>query len=180
MAPRDDDGDRPKKSWKEIDQMRDGSSRGRGDKARPGESRRQNSSEYRSYKSQLNRLFDGGGLPDALKEKLGDDDEFLEQAKARKAARDAILKARTAKDVHVALAAFREAHGFPEHEEVLAKLLDLEDEDVILETIQTIDRLLGEGQLSKASSLKARLKTVHMMIDEPEIQDAAKALLRKL
>ncbi len=180
MAPRGDDDDRPKKSWKEIDQMRDGSSRRRRDKPDVGTSRRQQSNEYRSYKSQLNKMFDGGGLPDALKDQLDDGDAFVEEAKARKAARDAILAARTAVDVLAALAAHREAHGFPEDEEVLAKLLDLEDEETVMEAIQTIERLAGEGQLARASSLKARLKTVQMMIDEPEIQDAARALLRKL
>ena len=52
-----------------------------------------NSQAYRSYKTQLNKLFDGGAeLPDALKEKL-QDSGMVEQAKAKKGATDKLLEA---------------------------------------------------------------------------------------
>jgi hypothetical protein len=177
MTPRNEDDDRPTKSWREIDKMRDSSQR-RERRSQDGPSRQQRSSEYRSYKTQLNKLFDGGALPAALKDKL--DDGFMDEARERKQAQGEILAAGSSADVLGALARYREAHGFPADEEVLAKLLDLDDEGVLMEAIQTIDRLHGEGGLTRSSSLKARLKTVQTMIDEPEIQEAAQALLRKL
>jgi hypothetical protein len=173
-----DNEDRPKKSWREIDKQRDGSVHRKEDRPAPDPSRRPRSAEYRSYKSQLNRLFDGGALPEALQEKL--DDSMMDEVKKRKAGLDAVKTAASPKQVRAALTAFRQSFGFPEDEEVLARLLDLQDEDVVLETILTLDRLREEGRLKRAGSLKGRLKTVQMTMDEPDIQNAARALVKKL
>ncbi|OGR10367.1 MAG: hypothetical protein A2341_22895 [Deltaproteobacteria bacterium RIFOXYB12_FULL_58_9] len=175
MTP--DDDERPKKSWREIDQQRDGSSQRRSD-PKPEQSKRERTSEYRSYKAQLNRLFEGGAMPDALKERL--DDGMMAEKKKRQEGIDAIKTATTPKAMLAALGLYEDAHGFPEDEMVLAKLLDLTDEQVVLKAVRTIDRLLGEERLKKSSSFKARLQTVQMIIDDPDVQDEAKALLRKL
>ncbi len=63
-------------------------------------------------------------------------------------------------------------------EEELAKLLEGSDETVVLQALQAL--LALQGPLKRAASLKARLKTVQMTLDDPEIQAAVKALLVKL
>ena len=65
MPRRDDDGggDRPRKSWREIDKARDSSRGGRSSGERPGSRERlERSQAYRDYKSNLDRFFEGFGF----------------------------------------------------------------------------------------------------------------------
>ncbi len=180
MAPERYDNDRPKKSWSEIDKARDKSAhRAEGAGGSHSEERLQRSQAYRNYKTQLNKLFDGGALPEALKSKL-DEAGVGADAKRKKAAEQAILAATKPSEVRAALEAHKGDHGFPDNEEVLGKLLDLEDAAVALEAITTIARLHAEGGLKRASSLRARLKTAQMTIDSAKVQQAARDLLAKL
>lgn len=176
MASSDDD--RPKKSWRELDQMRDKSSHRKESGGGGRRSRTEQSAEYRAYKTQLNRLFEGGAVPDALKTKLGD--ATPKEVKEKKNALRAIIDAQHPRDVLALLKEFRRSFGFPEEEEALMKLLDVSDEDVVLEALQTIARLLQEGRLKRGASLKARIKTAQMTIDDPRVQEAAKSLLGSL
>jgi hypothetical protein len=180
MAGNDDD--KPKRSWREIDAMRDKSGhRKEGGGGSGGGSRQklERSQAYRSYKTQLNKLFDGGGLPDALKAKL-EDKGIGTDAKRRRELAQAVVAASGPTAIRAALAEYRAAFGAPDEEDVLARLLELEDDAVVLETLATIDRLHGEGTLKRGSSLKARVKTVQMTLDSPRVVDAARALLAKL
>ena len=176
-----DDEDRPRKSWREIDAQRGRSSHhGSSDQSKRAEQRRQSSQAYRSYKSQLNKLFEGGAVPDALKSKLDGDGISQKKAMQKKALQD-VLDAKSAKERAKALNRYREAYAFPQDEEVLAKLLELEDEpEIVVEALQTIGRLKDEGLLKRASSLKARIKTAQMTIDDDDVHAEAKALLQKL
>jgi hypothetical protein len=175
------DDDKPKRSWREIDQMRDKSAHRREDRPAGGvaQQRLERSQAYRAYKTQLNRLFDGGALPDALKSKLEDKGVGVE-AKRKKELASAILSATSPSAQRAALAAYRVEAGFPDGEEVLAKLLDLDDEALVLETLAAIDQLHAQGGLKRASSLKARVKTAQMTLDSPRVTEAARALLAKL
>lgn len=176
----DGDDDKPKRSWREIDAMRDKSAH-RSEKPAGGiaPDRLSRSQAYRSYKTQLNKLFAGGDLPEALKSKIADKG-VGDEAKRKRELTQALLGAGSAADVRAALAQYREAFGPPEDEEVLAKLLDLDDAAIALETLTTIDRLHGEARLKRAGSLKARIKTAQMTSDSGRVQEAAKALLAKL
>jgi hypothetical protein len=179
-----DDDDKPKRSWSEIDKMRDRSTHRREPGAGGGGGGRgrnlENTQAYRSYKTQLNKLFDGGGLPEALKSKLEEKGVGLE-AKRKKELASALSSALAPAAIRTALAAYRaEVGAFPDEEEALGKLLELEDVPVLLETIATLDRLHGEGTLKRGASLKARLKTAQMTVDSPKVTEACRALLGKL
>ena len=182
MSPeRDDDRERPKKSWREIDQMRDGSAHRKEERPQGGPARRTETSQaYRAYKSQLNKLFDGGGaLPDAMKKQL-EEKGVAQDASRKKIMTDAVIHGTTPEAVIEALEAFKAEYTFPENEEALSRLLDLTDESVLLETIRTIARLKTAGRLKRGNALKARLKTVEMTVDAPEVQLAARELVRAL
>jgi hypothetical protein len=174
--------DRPKKSWREIDSQRDKSTHrpggaGGGGGQRP--ERLERSQAYRSYKTQLNKLFDGGALPEALKSKL-EDSGVAADAKRKKELTQAVLSAGKPKDVRAALAELKAAFGFPEDEELLGKLLDLDDEAIALEAMGVIEKLRAAGQLKRGQSLKARIRTAQMTIDSAKVQQAARELLGKL
>ena len=174
------DDDKPKKSWREIDSAKDKSSHRKeegGSGNRPG--RVERSQAYRAYKTQLNKLFDGGGLPDALKNKL-EEAGVGSSKKRKKDCVSAILASKNLKAVQEALETNRQEFGFPDDEEVLAKLLEQDNIKIVLETLAMIETLQAEGHLKRGSSLKARIKTAQMMLDSPKVNEAALALLAKL
>lgn len=174
-----EDNRRGKKSFSERDkELRE--RKYKGDHDTPGASRQQRSHEYRSYKNQLNKIFDGGGLPAALKEKL-EGTEVGQKSKAKKEQLKAIKEAAAPRAILAAYRSYRESHDFPEDEEVLAKLLELEDEpSIVVEALEQIDALHAEGRLKRASSLKMRIKSAQMTIDDDDVWAAAGALLKKL
>ena len=173
------DDDRPKKSWREIDSGRNKSAhRSGGGGSKPD--RMANSQAYRSYKTQLNKLFDGGAeLPDALKEKL-QDSGLVEAAKAKKAATQAVLEAMSPRKLRKTFKEFRADYGFPEDAPFLNKLLESDDEDLLIETLETIERLVAAGELKAGSAMQARIKSAMIMVDAPEVQTLGNALLKKL
>jgi hypothetical protein len=173
--------EREKKSWREIDQARDGSQHRKEPRSAGGPAPRgENSQAYRSYKSQLNKLFDGGGaLPEVLQKQL-EEKGVAGDASRKRTLTDAIVNGGTPKDVVAALEAYRAEYGFPINEEALAKLLDLTDESILLEVIKTITMLKEGSRLKRANALKARLKTVEMTVDAPDVQALARDLARKL
>ena len=174
------DDDRPKKSWREIDQAKDSSKHHQVDRvANFKDERAQRSGAYRQYKSQLEKVFSGEGLPEALKEKLAETG-VGKKAQEKKEGLQAILAAKTPRTLKKTLKEFKEEHGFPEDEEVLAKLLDLSNERLVEETLDTLLRLEAENALKRARSLKGRLNTVKITMDAPSILKKVDALLGKL
>ena len=173
------DDDRPKKSWSEIDAARNKSAHhGGGGGSKPD--RMANSQAYRSYKTQLNKLFDGGAeLPDALKEKL-QDSGMVEAAKAKKAATEKVMEAMSPRKLRKAFKAYRAEYGFPEEPSMLNKLLESDDEDLLVEVMETVDRLFAADELKVGPALKARIKSAMILVDAPEVQTLGNALLKKL
>jgi hypothetical protein len=82
--------DRP--SWKEIDRMRDGSSKRRKRSEKDGKVLREHSTRYDKYKDDLNRLFDQGLAGELLKT------QDRKDAKSDKARAEAEKKTQKAKD----------------------------------------------------------------------------------
>ena len=173
------DDDRPKKSWREIDSAKDKSSHRKEEGGGHRPERALRSQAYRAYKTQLNKLFDGGSLPDALKNKL-EEAGVGSSKKRKKACVSAILEAKNLKAVQEALEDHRQEFGFPDDEEVLAKLLEQDSSKIVLDTLAMIETLLAESRLKRGSSLKARIKTAQMMLDSPKVNEAALALLAKM
>ena len=174
-----DDDDRPKRSWREIDQKKDTSSH------RPGsqkEDKRVHTSQaYRSYKTQLNKLFDGKGvLPDALKSKLEDTDVSIANKKRREAA-DIVLAADRPRKIRKLFKTYQDEFGFPHNdEELLVKLLETDDEDIIIEALTALGTLLDEGELRRGSSLKGRIQTAQISVDAPAVRELGDAIIKRL
>jgi hypothetical protein len=203
---RDDRGDRPQKTWRERDAMRSGT---RPDSGRTG-GLNPTSQAYRSYKSQLNKLFDGGALPSALQ--LGAPGSAPNPAGAsgptadpagtpgasgpsattpaqgpdmtgrlvRAQAQTTLEEAKTPKALRKALVTYTAAHGFPTDEGTLHRLLDLDDESVLLSAIESLQELHAKKALKRPTAARARLQTVVLSCDAPDVQAAAKALLQLL
>ncbi|HUB07954.1 MAG TPA: hypothetical protein VMB50_13165, partial [Myxococcales bacterium] len=69
MPRSSDDGDRPKRSWREIDKTRDKSSHTRTSSDRDRE-RFERTTAYSRYKQNLEKVFSGGELSDAMRDRL--------------------------------------------------------------------------------------------------------------
>ena len=174
---RDGDDDRPRKSWRDLDRQRDRSTHRREERpAGAGGKPLDRSQAYRAYKSQLDKLFDGGALPDALRDKLAEAGVGAD-AKRKKEALERLL---SAADLKAELETYAAAFGFPEDEAALARLLDLGDERIALDALRTIARLRDEGRVKRGASFKARIRTAQMTIDSPALHALARELLDKL
>lgn len=164
-----------RKSWRERDASKD-RSKHRDGPAQGGRPAKKESQAYRAYKSELNKIFEGGGLPEHLKEQLGET-ELGKKSAQEKAARDALMAELKPRKFLKAFRAYRADFGFPSDNDLLGRLLDTDDEELVLETMEHIETLHGEGSLKRASALKARIKSALIAIDDPEVQSKGKSLL---
>ncbi len=177
MTPADND-DREKRSWREIDAMRDKSHQRAGAGPSRGTRPIERTQAYRAYKTELGKLFDGGGLPEALKSKLESAGVGLvDNAKRKKELTKALLDAHGSAAVRACLAQYREAYGEPDREDVLAKLLETDDEAMVLTALTAAAKLQSAGSLKRSASLKARIKTAEMTMDAAKITALAKEIL---
>lgn len=176
MARRDDDGydDRPKRSWSEIDKRRDGA---RSSTSQPAAREKlQKSPQYSRYKSAADKFFSGDLMPEAIAERI----DPTGQGKAR---REALKKVNDADDFKTFATLAKEYvndWGMPEDPYLLDRLLGHPNDGLVLKTLEEIHRRLDEGSFKAPKTLSQRLKSIELGSDEPDVQDAAKALAVRL
>ena len=133
--------DRPKRSWREIDQAKEKARPRRDDRERARESASRSSS-YSRYKSQLDQLFKPGGaqLPDHIRSQLGPESESSQQ---RRALADA-LKASPSDET---LAAYLDAgQALPDDARVLMSLLGGKDESLMRPVLEKLLDVVESGR----------------------------------
>ena len=153
--------DKPKKSWREIDKMRDRGGSSKRD-ARDRE-KFESSTGYTKYKTNLDRLFSGGlaGAPP----------EQDEEQKKLYAIEDP-------KAFYAAATEFLKSHPLPEDPRVLDRLLTHPDEDVQDKALTRLEELHKAGTLKVPPALSQRLASVEIDSGDPRIRKRA-AELRK-
>jgi hypothetical protein len=155
---RDDErGERPRRSWREIDKLRDGTS-GRRDEPRPrgaaAEARAKSATQ--AYLKRAGELFQGKG---------GAEGERL--ARAVREAQGAELAA--------ACAAYRGALGVPQDPGLLARFLDSSERAHVIDALRALDAVRGRGG-ALGPGLQSQLRLLAQHADD-EIAEAAEALL---
>lgn len=174
MAGRDDDWDKPKKSWSEIDKMRDGKRSG---SAPPADrARLERSGTYSRYKSAADSFFSGELMPESLKEKLDPTGE----AGARM---DALRKLKTADDTadfNRLASEYLDKYETPEDPYLLDRMLAHPETPVVLQSLEKLIQLADDGELVPPKSLAQRLRSLELTADDYDVQDEAKRLARKL
>jgi hypothetical protein len=177
MPSRDDYDDRPKRSWSEIDKMRDGKrSSSRSSDGGGNRSQLERSGTYSRYKSAADKFFSGELIPDALREKVDPTGEG-------KARQDALKKLKDADDFKQFVQLAKEyvaAHGMPEDPYLLDRLLSHPSDDIVLKALNRITELVAAGEFKVPKSLGQRLKSLELSSDSPDVQDTAKALEKEL
>ena len=168
----DDDRPKQKKSWREIDKMRDHGGGSRRD-ARDREKFEQ-STGYTKYKTNLDRLFSGGSaqLPDHLREKV--DPAVVErQEEAKK-----LYAIEDPKAFYAAATEFLKKNELPDDPRLLDRLLTHPDEEVQEKALSRLEELHRAGTLKVPPALTQRLASVEIDSGDPKIRKRA-AELRK-
>ena len=163
----DDDRPRQKKSWREIDKMRDhsgGSSR-RDSRERESFER---STGYTKYKTNLERLFSGGApLPEHLQEGGEGDEE-----------RKKLFAIEDTKAFYAAASEYLKKNQIPDDPRLLDRLLGHPDEGVVEQSLGRLEELHKAGTLKAPPALYNRLGSVEIDSGDPKIRRRA-AELRK-
>ena len=169
----DDDRPRQKKSWREIDKMRDrsgGSSR-RDQRDRDSFER---STGYTKYKTNLERLFSGGApLPDHLKGKLDGDEQRDEERKKLFAIEDS-------KAFYAAASEYLKKNAVPDDPRLLDRLLGHPDEAIVEQSLARLEELHKAGTLKAPPALRDRLASVEIETGDPQVRKRAAELRKAL
>ena len=176
--PRDND-DRPRRSWSEIDKMRDGSRSagnrggGRGGVSKKGELRGQAAERY---KAQLNSIFSGGGVPDEIM-RNAPGLEGLGKTEGHERL-DAVRKATSPKDIQKAVDALLAEQDLPREPDVLIKVLA---HPRARGAEQALNKLLeyieASGKPENARLFKTKLQTLKLTADDDDVSELCDKIL---
>jgi hypothetical protein len=155
----DDDREREKKSWREIDQLRDGGHHREPKTYREKKKAYDEQRELSEHKAALEKLFTDGP-------------QDKEQARYLKAIREAKDK----KALVSATASHEKKYGMPKDWDTLLRLLDHPEARVVIEVMELL-RLRAPNRLPEEREyLKGHLKVLKMTTRDPDIEEKAEAL----
>jgi hypothetical protein len=170
----DDDSPRPKKSWREIDKMRDRGGPSRRDSK--DRERFENSTGYTKYKTNLERLFSGGGagLPDHLRPEQ--DPAEVQRDEERKK----LFAIEDPKAFYAAATEYLSKHEMPDDPRILDRLLGHPDESILEKALARLEELHKAGTLKAPPALRNRLSSVEIESGDPSIRRRATELRKSL
>jgi hypothetical protein len=182
-VPEDDDRDRPRKSWREIDAQRDRSNHSAGRDRRDDRPRKSQPSQ-KTYRAALDRLFESGGLGKLLEKQSGPqpaapaDEAADTRARLMARVRDALGPDDVTKAVDAYLAKFTTP---PEDFEFLGTMLQHRAAPRVAEAMEALRGLLDRGLKPKRPrAIAAQLRMIEEVGDDPELTRAAAELRRRL
>ena len=162
MTGEDDRGERPRRSWSEIDRLRD-QPRGRRDERAsrgPADSARARDAAQQYLKKLDRTLFAKGAGGASEADRLATD------------GREALGTPRLAAACH----AYLDAVGPPVEAPLVAAFLDAPDRDLRLAALASLREALGAGGLALTTGLRAQLRSLAEGLDD-ELAEAAEAAL---
>jgi hypothetical protein len=206
----DRDGDRPKKSWREVDARRDRSSSGSSSSSgarreEGGHSRSAADRASRQYRAALEALFDKGGVG-KVAEKLGASSlaPTSNQAQAtptpaagtpvaprstapipaadaaKQALRKKVLEAIGRDAITRAADKYLKEHPLPEDWELLEQIVEHRDDDRVREVLATLGTMLDRERPKRSRVLGAKLRFIEETSDDRELRALAAAVRARL
>ena len=195
--PDNDERERPKKSWREVDAQRDRSAhttRSERDRERERSGKRGKPST-KSYKAALDKLFESGGIARLLDEaaarggdipggaagaKGGAGNDAQVDTRARLAAR--VRDALGPDEVTKAVDAYLAKYGRPPEEfDFLGPMLQHRDGERVAEAMVAIGALLDTGlKPRRPRAIAALLRTIEEVGDDPDLRRQAHDLWRRV
>lgn len=174
-----DNDERPRRSWREIDQMRDSKRSGGGGRSRGGGLSR--SGELRGqaaerYKGQLDRIFSGGGLPDEI---IRNAPGLSELSKSESGERlDVLRAATTSKEIEKAVDDILQHDSLPRDADLLAKVLGHPRAKGAVPALELLlDIVQNDGQPENARLLKSKLQTLKLTADDDDVAELVDQLV---
>jgi uncharacterized protein (UPF0147 family) len=182
---RDYDNDRPKRSWKEIDQAKDGTRHRQADNRQlPKHKQASADSASKVYKSKLDSFFDGdedAKIPANARKLIGSLKDTSDEGKNRLKALNAIKEAGTSSAADKAVAAYLKKWELPLDYALLGQVLMCDDEEYVEQALETLEEMFAGKQVPKRTEvLEQRLRRVKNLADDEELQDRAGELIRGL
>ena len=176
MPRSNDDGDKPRRTWREIDKNRGKSSHTRTSSDRDRD-RFEKSSAYSRYKQNLDKVFSGGELSDAMRDRL----DPTGTGKARDALLKNVREAEDSKQFADAIDALLAQGEFPDDPYLLDRALEHPKAAVVLKALDQLALLSSDGKMKKPpASLKQRLASLELTHDDGAVQEQAQLLAKKL
>jgi hypothetical protein len=162
MSERDDDRERERPSWRELDKMRDRSRHTRPERREPTSRKARATSQAakQAYIKKLDEKLFGGKTP------------------GRKAA-DALREARGTRGFPDACDAYVAEHGFPDAADLLLLFLDHENSEVVIKAMERLSVHAREKRVD-ADALAKALRRVKVLTDDPDVESRAEELLSAL
>jgi hypothetical protein len=173
----DDERERPKRSWREIDQMRDGSG-GYKRAPLPNAGKTLKGGAAKRYRSQLDRMFSGGGIPEEVKRQAPSIGHV--EKSARQQLLDDVVKATAPDEIGRAVDALLAAEPMPEDPDLLAKILAHPKGAHASEAVSALLEVLERGRPANARLLKSRVQSLKLTLEDPEFDDLADCALALL
>jgi len=169
----DDDRPRQKRSWREIDKMRD-----RGGPTRRDQRDRdsfERSTGYTKYKTNLERLFSGGApLPEHLRGKGGEPNEEGDEERKK------LFAIEDPKAFYAAATDYLKKNDMPADPRLLDRLLGHPDEDTVDKALSRLEEMHKAGTLKAPPALRNRLASVEIETGDPKIRRRAAELRKAL
>ncbi|MBW2731102.1 MAG: hypothetical protein JRH20_01845 [Deltaproteobacteria bacterium] len=169
--------DRERRSWKDIDRMRDGSSR-----REPRSERYPRSQKgQKSYRAALDRAFNSGKIGALIKEQTEEEGtEKTPDDASRIKLLHAISTAEDRASITKAVDAYLEKYELPDDANVLAKAVHHRKAGIQLTAMQKLNALLDTEKPKRVRALVGQLKMIRDMADEREMEELADRLIDRL
>ncbi len=151
-----------KRSWKEIDQLRDGSRRGDNDRPRGRAAEARSEQATQSYLKEIDKLFSSTG---------------------RSAEADALVKrlrdAHGTPELPEVCRTFRAELGMPTEPSLLSIFLDSNDAEVVVAGLETLLVLLSGSEVELGKGIQSQLRVLSQDFNN-DIAEVAEEILEKL
>jgi hypothetical protein len=162
VAGRDDDNERDRPSWREIDRLRDGSRHGRSEPRAKVNLRQQEKIRQEALK-QAEALFVGKQQRPEYKKALARLDDL-----------------RVTPQFAAAAAKFFNDFGLPEDWRGLMLFLDYPEATVVTEALQRLSQLAPQQSMTEVQGLKGKLRTLSLTSRFPEVKEQAALMLEEV
>lgn len=170
--------DRPRKSWRDIDKMRD-KSRHRDDRDGPVGLGPRGQRSQKSYRAALDRLFESGRIGELVDQKSpGSEKPSREnRIKLMRQVRDAVGRDEVTRAVDRLVDAF----GLPDDWDVLVRVLEHREAPRQLQAMERMDALLEQdARPRRTGALLGQLKMIRDFSGDPDLEDLATRLIDRI
>lgn len=182
-VPRDRDGDRTQRNWRDVDRNKDRSKHRQPERRGPApHAKARADSASKVYRSKLDSFFAGEAkAPDHVKSQLAGLEPTSPEGKKRLAALEKIKDAGTSSEADRAVNAYLEQWELPPDHDILSAVLMCSDEECLEEALDKIAELLEANQAPRrADLLEQRLRRVRALADDPGVAERARHVLERL